>query len=639
MPDRHASRTETVVIGSAVSLVLTGSLGVLLAARGHFSAATSLGLLAMGLLVTFLTVTRLPSIEGAQGRSVVLLWGAVIGVTGVHILRAGEELFMRRDAAVYLNKARWVAGTGTIRDRIEPAAFAGVTMPGFGDQNRNVVDTGSGELAFEFLNGHSVLLATVLPLGARPVFVLSAVIAMFAIVAAHSLAIRAGASAVTTLMLMLALSLSGPFVYVARSTYSEPFQALTVLAGLLLVLWVFAQPGRRDHLRLVAGASLVASSQIFRVDGLLYTAIILGALALAVLVRGRALPLVARVAVLVGVFGSSAIGMFDLLVIASDYGARLRGQWLPLLLGAAASAALFLMVTGPLGVSFADRIFGWRRWQVIAKRASVSIASVWAGVLLSVQLSPLESIFFWFGPALIIAAGVGLHVLLRQSLLARDPAPMLLASFLALSIPLYILRPSIWADQPWASRRLMGVAAFALFVLAAVGITALLRGGLTRRGPRSSRVIGAALLAAVMVWTLHPLGTVRHHQPWSGEAELLEAICAGVSGADVVAVVGYPYAAFPIRAACQVPVTVLEADPEALERFLVETRAAERRLGVVTTAGNAATLRILIGPDGEGVILQASVGPMLRTIDDPTRRVAGRYPLTLEQHALFVAVD
>ncbi len=630
-------RGEVSAVGTVGVLVVTAVLGLAAAFAGAYRPTPLL----IALIVAVAAVLR-----AAQQRPIsawpareMMLAAAVGAVALVHVLRSGQDVFMRRDAAAYLNKSRWLAETGGLRDRIDPAAFPGFDRPGFGEHNRNVTDIGDGELVFEFTNGTSVLLATAEPLGTAAVFSLTALVAMLAVVLLHLLARRCGAMPSVSLAGALVLALSGPFTAVARSTYSEPYQASVLLAGLIIAVVAIARGGRVERRGLPLAAALVGSSQLFRVDGLLYVAIFLGALTLALIVRGGGpLALRHRLAVVAAAGVPVAVGLFDLVFVAVDYGARLRDRWEPLALAAVIGTVLFLAATGPSGRRVAEPWLRWATRTPAVGRIAAGLSIAWALPLLAVQTQPLESVSYWFGPGLVVAAALGLHVLLSEGLSGRSGGATLVAAFTAFAVPLYILQPSIWADQPWASRRLMGIAAFALFLLAAVGLSALLRAALRRPWRGVQRGVGALLAVMLVAWTLHSLASVRQHQPRAGEHAILMSICDGLVGADRVVVIGYPYAAFPVRAACQVPVTIASADLAGVDELVRRSRAEGEQVGFVTTVGHAASVRMLIGGDAQGRIVRGRVGPWLQPVDDSTRQVAGRHPVSFEHHAFFVGV-
>lgn len=630
-------RAETWALGTAGALSVCASVGLVAAFLGLYRPVPLLLMLATAVTAVLVAVRR--SSVGSASPVEILLAIVIGAVTLLHVIRSGQDVFMRRDAAAYRIKARWLAETGGLRDRIDPAAFPGFERPNFGDHNRNVVDVGDGALALEFTNGTSVLLATAEPLGTRAVFSLASLVAMLAVLLLHLLARRCGAIPGLSLSLSLVLGLSGPFTAVARSTYSEPYQAVVLLAGLLTALIAMSRGEQAERFGLPLAATLVGSSQVFRVDGLLYVAIFLGALSLAIIVRdGPPLSLRHRLTIVIFAAVPATIGLFDLIVVAVDYGSRLRSSWEPLALAAAIAAGVFLVTPGPTGRQVLESLL--RRLTVprIGGRIAAALSAVWAVPLLAVQLEPLESVAFWFGPALVISAAIGLHVLLRSGLEGRSGEAILIATFAAFATPLYILRPSIWVDQPWASRRLMGIAAFALFLLAAIGISALLRAVSSRPSRSVQRAVGSLLALSLVAWTLHPLPSVRQHQPRAGEHAILASICEGLVGADRVVVIGYPYAAFPVRATCKVPVTVASADLEDLEELVRRSRNAGEQVGFVTTVGHAASVRMLLGGDAVGRIVRGRVGPWLQPIDDPERHIAGRHPVMFEQHAFFVGV-
>lgn len=413
-----------------------------------------------------------------------------------------------------------------------------------------------------------------------------------------------------------------PLLRVARSTYSEPYAVLVLVAGLLALA---AASGRRvgraaTRCGLLAGG-LVGGAALVRPDALretLLLAVVLGLAAVqrqpwvrAAAISAAATTLVAAVLALVvssaylDSISASLIplaGLLGVTILAagvavwfSRRGFRLPTlvmAWLPRATGAITALALLLLVTRPL-------------WQTVRQSAADSGARVVA-VLQQAQGLPVDGgrtyaestvpwLAWWVGwPVLVLAAVVAILLMARaaqhwvdESVLPPWVGPLLIGLG---STVLTLYRPGITPDHPWADRRLL--VALPFVIVLGVAAAAQLSRWSTRRMPF---LVAPALSVLVGLVVLVPTGLAtwphRAERVEAGSLAAVEQACAAFEDGDVVLALDDRAAnEWPqvLRGQCDVPTiattAALRRDPAAL------VAAVQQANSLVAAAGHQLVL-------------------------------------------------
>ena len=535
------------VVVAAIALV-----GLSLGMAVAFSPFRTVAIVLALLLVTAIVMRRLraprtaadprPSaFSGAGARRELLPVTLLLGFGAWHAVYSGAEIFIRRDPASYANTAAWLIRHGGLEKVVDWSRFGLAGDIPFAASTA-VYAVAENTHQFQFVHGASVLMATAGGMRPALLFLVTAVVAALALALAFQVMRALGAAAWAALLATVLLGMSVPFAYVARSTYSEPYVAAVVLAAVAVGMRAF---DRRSEPLLALAAALAGSAMLFRVDGWLYVAGFFVAVAVGMLAsdwRPNALPSVLAAGMPV------AVGALDLVRFTGFYGEHLADRWRLLAALSAASALVFLVVRSvPVIQVLADRS------RVVPARVARALAA--GGALIAASIigvgfrDPLATLRFWYGPALLVLAGIGAYRLLVEVLEAPWSGRTFAGVFLAFGIPLYVVRPSIFPDQPWASRRLSAFVLFALFILVALGLTYLLD-ETRQRSAALTAVASVTALALVAGLAQHVLTDTRHVRsasPGSGQVEVVGAI-AEIAGERPVIVLGLPHIAMPLSA-------------------------------------------------------------------------------------------
>lgn len=475
-----------------------------------------------------------------------LVVAAVAAITLYNALHHGQHLLTDRDPGVYLTTAKHLAEEGDllVPGPVGPFVDAdGVSPNGAGFSNER--DDGTLEPQFPHLT--AVLLAMGALLTDSALFLLTPLIAGGGLLCLYGWA-SGVVDARWAALAVLVTGASMPFTVFARDTYSEPI-AMVLVSGGLLLLHIADRSGRWP-VWLLAGLVLGATSMA-RVDGYLYLAPVLLALALTARAAPDRRPARAHVALCaLGLLLTSALGWWDTATFTGSYYDEL-GRRLPAMLGAAAAATAVGWLAAPalwqgrgdgastrpeptlllqraLAVAAAALVafLAWAYWIRPDFSGLPSVAREGMAVLsLLPQAGPLSMrwLEWYLGPVGLAAGVAGLVWLVLGIGRASAPHPARIAGLGAIlvTLVLYLWTPNVTPDQPWAMRRFAPVALPGLAVGAAAACHALwgLRAHDGRIG-RLRRLLGPSLAAALALATLGstvaitwPVRTVRAQVP------------------------------------------------------------------------------------------------------------------------------
>lgn len=598
-----------------IALAGLAGVGLVMAMLGGFAALPAIFLGAIATVGIIALVQRDPP-QQSQARIVRERTDgfayATFGVFGIwNVVNSGAEVFIRRDPASYANTAAWLQRTGTLQHTVDWSAY-GVTGP-LPFRALAVYMMGEGAIEFQFVHGASVVMATASALSPRMLFTVTAIVASLSLALVYRLMKALGASASASYMLCTILGLSTPFLYTARSTYSEPYVAVVILAALLLGARGLAE----NSLALIRVSGLLTgSAMLFRIDGFLY--VVAFFLALAVV---RFNDPVRRpdwwtiVAVIIPV----SIGTADLVFFTGGYEGDLRDRWTALAGLATAALLMYLLPLHRLAALVRLLVIRLRLARHPSRVAGVGGLATAAGFVVASR-DPMSTISFWFGLSLIVLVSVGVSALLATVIVTWDRAQVFTIVFMAVATPLYVVRPSISPDQPWASRRLLGFALFALFALAALGVTRLLREGVG--SPVVSRGIALVSIAALVLTILPASWQTRNASPGRGQLELIGEVATIADGRPVI-VDGHAVIALPLLAFSGLDVMSLQLPREAqiLERTVDRLLESEQQFVIVMERGAASRLRYAsrLGSAGCLLTIEARVGPAIALHYEPQR--------------------
>lgn len=612
---------ELVGVGAALVLASVGSVGLLLAIHERYTTAVSLliGLpIAIAGTVAFALGRENTRSVPSSHRAAVAALAIALGFGLFYAIMPSQHVVVTRDPGSYINTARWLVREGRLGADARGEAFAGVGGLQFagaavydmgGTYRGAPAETerpgGSGQIEYQFNHLSSVAMAASYDVGGhRALFRLPAAMSALSLVLVYAAAVRVTRRTTVSLLAPLVLATSMPFLYVARTTYSEAFASVLLWAAVLVSIGLHRRP------RMASGATaglLMGALISTRVDAMLYVALVLPVAAVSVSLPGdarrRRHRLLSWGSLLAVTAAVGAIGWVDLNEHSGLYVEHLSPQIRQLRTGLLISA--LVSVVGALVWLFVRplRRLGERARRPVAVAAAVLLASLLLfGWLIRPEIQTVEndhpypavvsiqerdglssepdrnyaeSSMRWMSwylgvPAIVLALGALVASTWRTLARGVDPATLGVLVLCLGASGLYWYMPEITPDHPWATRRFVPAAFPALAIWAAAGVGLLLSlpavDRQRRRLPAIAALGAAAAIAAVVVappvLTTRP---VREQRLQAGYLRpVLETCDALPEDAAVIAVGGFARAtlANTIRTWCGVPVA---ATPEGLE--------------------------------------------------------------------------
>jgi hypothetical protein len=589
----------------------------------------------------------LRSIPGLPGRAATSArssgrtpWWTLAAVAAIAVAFAAQQIvyhsqfvIITRDPGAYFQFANWLAGHGSLPVPANQAAFGG-TQGGAVQFGGYATYPQGGSVVLQFMAGLPMVLAGAMWIGGYHVALLaSPVLGTLAVVTFAGLAARlVGPRWAVLATLVVAVSL--PMQFTSRSSYSEPLATILFLGGLALVLDGLradrgaapGRPGRGTRSAAALGGLALGITVLVRIDGasdILPVIPYCGAL----FVRRR--PQAGWLAA--GLTVGTAIGVAEGLVFSWPYLMTTnRSSVLPL-----AALAATVIVATVAGILFFRRrpLPTWWGWPArAALPAAWAVAVVFwvrpyvqqvreldnSGTLVRTyaELS-LRWVDWYLGIPVIVAATIGAGLLARRCLRGRGGDWALPLMVLAWAIVLFLYRPAISADQPWASRRMVPevIPAFVLLAVWALARGAdWLRaarlgdagrvggarlggagrlGGAVRAAVRLRRplvavcVLAVVLPAVIASWGLGlsfgngvrlTADGLADKRDFQGELTAMEQLCAAVGGnAAVLSIEGQEFAQMgeSIRSMCDVPQAQVVAQNDAGEPVMSQARLNE----------------------------------------------------------------
>jgi len=485
-----------------------------------------------------------------------------------------QQIIVQRDAASYIQFGNWISHHGSLPIPPEAAAFGGYShlitfaSAAFYQVGHAIVPQFMAGLpmtlsAAFWLGGISAATATGALLGSCGVLALGGLVGRLV-----------GPRWAPLGALMLALSL--PEQFTSRSTYSEPLAQLLFLGGLCLVIDSMTPEGATRRRLAGLGGVAIGLTLLVRIDGASDMLPLIPYFGLLVLGRSRlAWPLIA------GVVAGSSYGAIDGLVLSRPYLDEVSGSLIPLMLGGfvllaatfvavlvrwdrglpklttnrwpnAAAALAFVITAGFIVRPYVQTVHGLTTVKQMRTMAAMQAAQ-------HLPIQPTRTYFelsmhwvFWYlGVPAVVLATIGAAALARRCLRGQAPVWVLPLMCFAWIIVATLLRPSIWPDQPWGSRRLVPGVLPGFIVLALWGSSWLVgrlreRGGGPVVGGTVLRGSVVAILAAALIipavkttfGIAHrpggPLGIrivavgLADHVTYAGEVAAVDHLCAAI---------------------------------------------------------------------------------------------------------------
>lgn len=471
-----------------ISLLLLGEL------RSEY--AWPLGLIvSIGVSIPIVQARKLPKVARNELLvcNALVLMGALLWI-GFNSFYTSQHLFTNRDPGVYAVTATWLTKQNNLElkssDSFGEVAGVESFSGGFSTDPRD-----DSQVAAQGAHLFSGLLG----LGGRIVgnvhmFRLSVVFGGLALIAIYGFA-RQLMKPIWALVVVGAVALSLPLIYFSRDTYTEPLAATFTFGGLALV--IEAQKRKKALSWLIAGL-VVGAGALTRIDAYLVIAALSAFIVILLSLspkQDRKSSLVASGLFITGMSIPAILGYLDIWQLSYSY---FLSEWKNIKPELIAIAAIFVVGVPVIIVSWYTPVLKrldklTKSWRLQAIAAAILIVSL---VLLSRPLwytsyvarstivngtieqivqrdfaeITIQWLMWYIGPILTLLSGFGMALATRRLFQKKDLkllAPLITIGGTAL---FYLVNPSIFPDQVWASRRLLpvilpGIAFFGVFTL------------------------------------------------------------------------------------------------------------------------------------------------------------------------------
>jgi hypothetical protein len=646
LPRVVAASPELVAV--AVAGFSLGPMILLLADAFHPAVAIPLGLAGAAMAMW---VCGLPA-EPATRRTV--QWTAAAGLVtlawfGYNVRLYGQDVYATRDPATYGLAARWLMDHSSLNIAVHSEAFG--TPPhsmldaaGFQVASRGILHAQGNHLVPALMSlggssfGQTAMLQTNIAIGALALFVFFGVA-------------RRIVGAPLALLVMSALAVSTPYIYVSRDAYSEPLMLLFLMGGLCLLHRAVTSGRVADF----ALAGFVAgSSAMVRIDsyGALLAMVVAAIMVVAVAGVGQRRAAAGRAGALVGAaIVPIVVGWLDLTELSALYYDNLHRNIILQLL-----ALVALVAVGP-----AIAWVGWRpglrarlRSAQTQRRLAIGSAIVvvaafaflasrpwWQETHAALRNTNLENMqrnsgveidgtrlyneqavnwqAMYLGWPTVLLAVAG-YALLVVTVVRRRTYALIGALTMGLVMSgLYLWDCQIVADQPWASRRFVPVVIPLLLIAAAAALRAIWSWQRLREWGRLVAIVAGVLMVAVPLSVSQSVATLREE---AGQLKQLEAICTAVGKHGAVVEVdrstkaGYGQS---IRSYCGVPTIALVGfTPAQLASVRTAVMAQGRTMFLLSqdptttqyaTSGDIAPFSVVTVTRWPNVVNKPPVGP------------------------------
>jgi len=588
-----------------------------------------------------------------------------------------QFIIISRDPGSYMQFAAWIEHHGSLPIQTDVPAFGGakgLTYTGFAMyQVGNTVTP-------QFMAGLPMALSVGFWLGGvNGALLLAPVFGALAVVVFAGLVARLVGARWAPLA-ALVMAVSEPLMFTSRSTYSETLALIVFLGGLCLVIDSLRAERRTAAVATITGPLSGLRERVARWDSARVLALLGGlGIGIAVLVRidapADALPifpylglLVVRrqrqaIPLIIGMAIGWVWGWFDAIFVSYPY-----VFYTSPLGNRSSSIPMIEIIVAVFVVTVIAAL--WLRWRVKRTGSLPQFGAHWylprwlgtfAAILPFVVLAgfaarshfqpnyvkddyiqlTLHWVYWYLGGPAIVLAAFGAAILGYGCLRGRWPAWALPLMMFCWSIVLFLYRPGITPDQPWASRRLVPMVLPGFITLAVWALAWAC--GKIRRGevPWASRVAalsgsrrsliaaGVASVCALLLLVPTAAGArgTALKRTYTGQVAAVYGLCDQIPSDASVLIIDGPLAdrmSEVVRGMCNVPVarfpdnTNVYKDPAAPSALVAKAVASIERIGrkPVLLAGNTKELAPFTS---EGTVTHAV--NMKSTMD-------GRYLLT-----------
>ena len=594
-------------------------------------------------------------------------------VVGVLVIAAGflafqaayhsQFIIISRDPGSYMQFAAWIEGHGSLPIQTDTAAFGGakgLTYTGFA-----MYQVGNTVVP-QFMAGLPMALSVGFWLGGvNGALLLAPLFGALAVVVFAGLVARLVGARWAPLA-ALVIAVSEPLMFTSRSTYSEPLALIVFLGGLCLIIDSLRAERRTAALAAISGPLSGLRERVARWDSARVLALLGGlGIGIAVLVRidapADALPifpylglLVVRrqrqaVPLIIGMAIGWVWGWFDAIFVSYPY-----VFYTSPLGNRSSSIPMIKIIVAVVVVTVISAL--WLRWRVkrtgslpqfgqhwylprwLGTFAAILPFVVLAGFAARSHFQPnyvkddyvqltLHWVYWYLGGPAIALAAIGTAILGYGCLRGRWPAWALPLVMFSWSIVLFLYRPGITPDQPWASRRLVPMVLPGFIILAVWALAWAC--GKIRRGevPFASRVAalsgsrrsliaaGVASICALLLLVPTAAGArgTALKRTYTGQVGAVYGLCDQIPSDASVLIIDGPLAdrmSEVIRGMCNVPVARFPdnanvyKDPAAPQALVAKAVASVEHIGrkPVLLAGNTDELAPFTS---EGVVTHA----------------------------------
>ncbi|GHS88154.1 hypothetical protein AGMMS50218_11440 [Actinomycetota bacterium] len=563
---------------------------------------------------------RLVPAPAGRGRADLVATGGVllfsVGWVLANLRYAAQYVVVNRDPGFLTLEALWLRqhGTGPISVGSAAAVDAAVENAHAGTeafllQSGGLYAQGNkmlpGLLAMlGWAGGPSAVLTGNLVIGA---------LALLAVFAAG----RRFMSPLWSLVPVVALALSFPFLVFTRAAYTEPLTVVLAFAGLAVAVAAF-RGGATGHFAL--SGALLGGVAVARIDGaVVLVGMALGfgiaaALTLAGPLRRRR---TRQVQLALAVGGSMLVlGFVDVALLSPDYVREHTAQISLLLAATAITFAVVLTALARPHLTARMRVAAYRHrdrgakiavWLVLGTGVLLASRPLWwedhnisarSGAAVAVRgmqlaegmaVSPTRSydeqtitwLSWYLGWPAVVLGFVGLALLARRAVRGRDASAVVLVCVIGVSSLFYLVRISITPDQMWAVRRLLPVAIPGLLLAAAWALHEI-----ADTAVRWRRAAAVGLAVVVAGFPLTTWGSVTGEIELAGRYDQAKAVCRALDERGIDHVVWVHSSPFrylaTLRVVCGVEVVEFVDPPKTWELAQVAQAWGDERVGVLS---------------------------------------------------------
>ncbi len=389
---------------------------------------------------------------------------------------SSQHLFTNRDPATYNNAAIWLTNHSSVRIP-EPNIIKSIHNPSLTAESLGFTTYEKNPNQLHAQGAHVLPVIQALfgkLFGIQGILKTNIIICGLALIVFYGfcrLYIKPGWAYISALI----LSLSLPFIFVARDAYSEALSIALIFGGLTIL--TLAMRNKQLLLYFTAGFVLGASA-LARIDAYITFIGVIFAIALYMMSiyrdhTKRALSILCLFAV--GLFTVSAVALFDVYLLSHSYfisHSRFIKPELYMMIAITLASSMLIVVNSRFDI--------WKKFgSTVPKRSAralpILVCTVF-GYLAFRQLwftgmSPnmdgviarnfaeqsVNWLWWYFGPVTVMLGILGLIKALQDHIQKRqlDMLPFILG-FCATAL-IYLYQPNITGDHPWATRRLLPI--------------------------------------------------------------------------------------------------------------------------------------------------------------------------------------